>query len=496
MALGAALLVVSGVFAPATAQGESSEFNYVALGDSYSAGYGLGDYELDSPFSVAPDANGCYQSVTNDPHQVAATLGLVIDDQTCSGAITANIGYGDETIVPTPSLTPPASKTLPALPSGPEQQTTLTGHLAPQLQGAALDEDTDLVTVAIGGNDLGFADIAESCIRLDNGAESVATGLQAITDGVINVANCADYFGDSSEYPEAILSDRIADVVQARIGAVLDDIQQRAPNARVIVVGYPRVATDDQSAADGCWASPVPPSPEGGVVPFSGTDIIFIHNVEVLLDAAVQAAAAAHGFEFVSSWAATEGHGLCDPDPWIFGLDTQWPTDSQCPADFQPLGYDGNVYACAKLGALHPNQDGVDALTTVVEEGISNTAMLKTGDRGVVPAGAALSVNGLGFEPGETVDLVLHSTPVTIGTPVAGAAGTIAGAFTVPGSVTPGAHTLVATGQSSERSVSVTVTVPLGPTGADAAVPAGAGLVLLLTGIALIAARRRLQGNQ
>lgn len=58
MALGAALLVVSGVFAPATAQGESSEFNYVALGDSYSAGYGLGDYELDSPFSVAPDAKG------------------------------------------------------------------------------------------------------------------------------------------------------------------------------------------------------------------------------------------------------------------------------------------------------------------------------------------------------------------------------------------------------------------------------------------------------
>ncbi len=60
--------------------------NYVALGDSYSAGYGI--FPLVAPADQDPL---CFQAEQNYPHKVAAALGLVLKDMTCSGAVTANI---------------------------------------------------------------------------------------------------------------------------------------------------------------------------------------------------------------------------------------------------------------------------------------------------------------------------------------------------------------------------------------------------------------------
>lgn len=478
--LGLALLVPA-TPAVSAAPGELTGFQYVALGDSYSAGFGLLPFSATSPFSAKPPAteNGCYQANLNYPHQVATQFGLAIDDQTCSGAISANLGYPTGTTI-TP---PPVVNTLPTLPSVSEVQTTMTNQLAPQLQTAALSPATDIVTFAIGGNDLGFADIAEACIRLSNSAGSYVTGLQILAS--ISVHNCKEYFDDQATYPNSYLRDRFSTYVVPRINAVLNEIALAAPNAQVFVVGYPQIATADAAKAAACWTNPLPPSVNA--VPFSETDILFIHEIEGLIDAALETGATDRGFHFVSSAASTAAHTLCETDPWINGLSiiVANSTPPHCPADYQPLGYDGNVYACVELGALHPDESGINNLAALVAPAV-NAAFGTSLSTSSVEPGGGLTVTGLGFHPGEQVEVVLNSTPVTLGMFTAGPNGAFTAAVTVPANVAPGAHTIVAAGQGSSRTFSAALTVELAASGSAAGPLASAALPLL--GLTLLAA--------
>lgn len=100
-----------------------------------------------------------------------------------------------------------------------------------------------------------------------------------------------------------------------------------------------------------------------------------------------------------------------------------------------------------------------------------------------VTRGAAQTVTGTGFAAGETVNAVLHSTPVQVARATANTAGTVALHFTVPGSTALGAHTVELVGLTSGlRSTSAPFTVSAatvvgaptpaqsnGPTGASAA---------------------------
>ncbi len=90
--------------------------HYVAMGSSFAAGPGVST-TADSP------PTRCTRSRDNYPHQIAAKLGLLLSDVSCGGATTAHI-------------------------LGP------WGELPPQLD--ALRPDTKLVTITIGGNDVGY----------------------------------------------------------------------------------------------------------------------------------------------------------------------------------------------------------------------------------------------------------------------------------------------------------------------------------------------------
>ncbi|OJX64523.1 MAG: hypothetical protein BGO95_08635 [Micrococcales bacterium 73-13] len=469
--------------------GELDGFEYVALGDSYSAGFGLIPFSATSPFAATPptDANGCYQADANYPHLVASALGLAVDDQTCSGAVAANVGYPGGTTLPTPPT--PTPSLLPALSATSQVQQTMTGQTALQLQTAALSASTDVVTFAIGGNDLGFADIAEACIRLTNTGSSTdyATGLQFLAG--IQVNNCREVFdGSDPTYADFDLVTRLQQYVVPRIEAVLDEIATRAPNAQVFVVGYPRIATGDPAKANACFTSPLPPATNA--VPFSGADILFIHEIEGLLDDALEAGASAHGFHFVSSAESTGSHALCETDPWISGLTVAYPSGGVCPTDYQPLGQDGNVYVCVELGALHPNASGVANLASLVAPAVDAAFGTSLSVGSVAPEGR-LTVSGVGFRPGEQVEVVLHSTPATLGTFTAGASGAFSAAVTIPADAAAGAHTVVSTGLASGRAFSAALTVELAATGSDPLAPLLLGLCLVTTGFLFVSARRR-----
>lgn len=183
--IGATMLLFA--LAPGAGAAGTEDLNgleYVSLGDSYQAGYGLVPFSNTSPF--AGDPNGCYQADANYPHGIATALGLTIDDQTCSGAITANVGYGSATV---PASV--ANVILPTLPTVTTPQTTSSGMTAPTVQSGGLSADTDIVTVGIGGNDLGFSYIATSCIRLTIDSDPLY-----LYEKVGAFANCSDYFGD------------------------------------------------------------------------------------------------------------------------------------------------------------------------------------------------------------------------------------------------------------------------------------------------------------
>lgn len=479
LALAAVLAGTTAAAPPASAAqpGELDGFEYVALGDSYSAGFGLEPYSTTSPFAGNP--NGCYQSEQNYPHRVASTLGLSILDQTCSGAITANIGYPSGVTF----TNPPAAEPLPALPTGDELQVTLAGLTVPELQKAGLSASTDIVTVGIGGNDLGFSHIATACIRESVGPTSAPVYLYLELG--IDVANCAEYFGNPGTYPTADLFTRVTDAVAPRIDGVLDAIADLAPNAQVFVVGYPMVTPAD--ATNACFTAPTTPD----AVPFSGTDLQFIHSVEEALDGALQAGAASHGFHFVSTWASSANNTLCSTDPWIWGLTAYLNSEPTCDANYLPV-LNGEV--CVELGALHPNGSGIANLATITTEAVDAAFFVAPTDASIA-AGGSTTIRGGGFRPREAVllQLVSGTTVVELGTATADARGGFSQRVTIPAGAPVGELIVRGIGAESERAFTapLSVSAALAATGADVHAVAAIATALLVAGALVLAGARR-----
>ncbi|WP_042364643.1 SGNH/GDSL hydrolase family protein [Streptacidiphilus neutrinimicus] len=196
--LAAAAVAVSAVAGmcltvPAQAQA-SSALDYVAMGDSYSAGSGVLPLDLSAPLE-------CARSAVNYPHDLASRLGLDLTDVTCGGAKTQDY----------------AGSQYPGV--------------APQLD--ALNDSTDLVTMTIGGNDSNtFIDAVLAC-----GSAGVAT---------LGFGHpCRSIYGDSFD-------NTIDTTTYQSLDATLAAVKAKAPNARIAIVGYPWIVP--AQAVPGCFA--------------------------------------------------------------------------------------------------------------------------------------------------------------------------------------------------------------------------------------------------
>lgn len=188
----AAVLVaaaVAAVLSSAPAAGAAGDA-YVALGDSYTAGPNIAPVDRAAP-------SGCARSAANYPHLVASTLGLQLEDRSCTSAKTENV------------------TTTAQFPDQPPQIT-------------ALSSATKVVTLGIGGNDNNtFRDLVAGCIAADS----------------VNFTGtpCKDTYG--STFVDNIHADAPV------IGAAIAKIHQIAPAAKVFVVGYPAIV----SRNGGCY---------------------------------------------------------------------------------------------------------------------------------------------------------------------------------------------------------------------------------------------------
>jgi len=226
------------------AAGPIAPHHYVALGDSYTSGPGIPNQ--------TPESGACRRSDHNYPSLVAAALEVGrFTDASCAGATTA------------------AMAGRQPLPGG------LTS--GPQLD--ALGPDVDLVTLGIGGNDIGFGQIAVTCAAL-----SLLPPFGA---------PCRHHFTRHGDE----VGQRI-DALGPKLAAVLAAIRARAPAARILIVGYPVILP---AAGPGCWP----------VMPIAIGDVAWLRGVEGRLNALLAGEAAAAGATFVDTYGGSVGHDVC-----------------------------------------------------------------------------------------------------------------------------------------------------------------------------------------
>jgi lysophospholipase L1-like esterase len=229
-ALAAATVV--GLAAPASA----AAGKYVALGDSYSSGTGAGSYG---------DSGGCKRSANSYPRLWAnANAPSSFAFVACSGAVTSDVLNN---------------------------------------QVSAVTSDTALVTISIGGNDAGFADVMTDC---NLGSDSA----------------CVSRNQEAQNFARNTLP--------GRLNNVYTQIRNRAPSARVVVLGYPHIYELDGS----CW------------VGLSETKRAAINQSSDVLSSVTSGRAAAFGFTYIDARNTFRGHEICASGArWINSV--TWPVD-------------------------------------------------------------------------------------------------------------------------------------------------------------------------
>jgi lysophospholipase L1-like esterase len=146
-------------------------------------------------------------------------------------------------------------------------------------QLAALTPGTRLVTLTVGGNDAGFSSVIARCAL------------------PMWVARCAP--------PVRRARKTIRDVLPGRLDDLYDRIRRRAPAARVVVAGYPRLFNGIDC---------------GPVTFFSRDDQRLLNGTADLLRTALRRRASAAGFAFADVTSAFRGHAVCDEHEWLNGL--------------------------------------------------------------------------------------------------------------------------------------------------------------------------------
>jgi lysophospholipase L1-like esterase len=219
-----------GLLSAAPVASAQSSVNYVALGDSYSSGVGSPPY-INATCDQSPEAYPQLWANANAPASFV--------NETCSGATTSSV-------------------------------------ISSQL--GALNSGTTLVSITVGGNDVGFSSVLETCVL-----DSTSACVSAVDNAESEVAN----------------------QLPGELNNVLSDIKADAPNARVVVLDYPQLY--DLSKSSGC-------------IGLSTTDRTALNQGAIELDSAIQAAAGRYGDVFADVQGQFAGHQICDSASWLHSV--------------------------------------------------------------------------------------------------------------------------------------------------------------------------------
>jgi len=243
---------------------------YVALGDSWTAGVVIVSADGFPATEHAPI--GCAQSHRNYPKLVAQELGVrSFRDASCGSATTADFRQPQED--------------LPIGAPNPAQFDRLT-------------RKTDLVTVGIGGNDVGIAAAGMECLNLLPIRSPLQDGLLPEIPIPIVGGHFPPLGGCKDKYTRGGV-DRLARrirQVEPKLVRTLHQIRKISPRARVLVVDYMEVIPDHA-----CYP----------LVPATDEDMRYIRAKFDQVNVMLRRAARRADVEFVSTARRTRGHDLC-----------------------------------------------------------------------------------------------------------------------------------------------------------------------------------------
>ena len=157
--------------------------------------------------------------------------------------------------------------------SGATTSTVTSGQLG------ALSTSTQFVTISVGGNDAGFSSVITECAQPAWASDCA---------GKVNTANTF-----------------ITNTLPGRLNTLYASIKSKAPNAKVVVVGYPRLFNGED-----CNAATF----------FSPDDESRLNATADLMNSKISAAAAAKGFTFADPTSRFIGHAVCGSPEWLNGL--------------------------------------------------------------------------------------------------------------------------------------------------------------------------------
>ncbi len=256
---------------------------YAALGDSFSSGEGVPPFTLDTDTNVPPgdpSYNECHRSLSSYPELVAKEAGLRLNLKSvaCSGAIATDIWRTSQNY----------------------------GNTPPQLQQLAdmgIEADKrqpGIVSLSIGGNDLGFSLIARAC-----------------NSGGLEEGKSPRYkrCKDARDQARMLLEEN---TLLLRIQRSLREIRNAAgPDARIYVVGYAHIFPEWNPSKPLCyWARGERITPE------ELGDLRAL--TEELNQEIADAASIIPGVQYLDTVEALKGHESCgNNDPWMHGV--VWP---------------------------------------------------------------------------------------------------------------------------------------------------------------------------
>ena len=229
--------------------------DYVALGDSYAAGYGL-------PSMSGTAAQLCARSSEAYPELVATAerTARSFDFAACSGAITTDIVkpqalYGGATAAP---------------------------------QEDSLSRWTRVVTLTIGGNDVGFGDAAHCLVDT---TDPNCAALPARIQSALTALAVPDAHSSGISIPDPISG---TTVVVTPLATIFADIHRRSPHAQIFVSNYPVLLAN---------------------CPGAQADNAVNMALNTVLAGAVDAASPM--VHLVDAASAFDGHSVCSATPWI-----------------------------------------------------------------------------------------------------------------------------------------------------------------------------------
>ena len=145
-------------------------------------------------------------------------------------------------------------------------------------QLGSLNASTGYVTVSVGGNDAGFAAVITQCAKPWP-------------------YTCTTEINNANNY--------IRNTLPGALNNLYNQIRAKAPSARVVVVGYPRLFNGEECN----FGARISPSEQSA-----------LNATADLLATTIAGRAAAHGFRFVDVRSAFTGHAVCDDVEWLNGL--------------------------------------------------------------------------------------------------------------------------------------------------------------------------------